>query len=52
MLSPRTLHFAFASPAMKHFVSLYRGDAWARTEYDPCDPVHGHYPLDRYCPRP
>lgn len=52
LLTLRTLHAAFLAPAMRRFVELYRGEAWARTEYDPCTAGDRFYPQQRYCPLP
>lgn len=49
MLSLRFLHLAWLRPAKRHFLGLYRGEAWARAQYHPCSGDYPHYDVDRYC---
>ncbi len=49
LLGPTTLHVAFLAPAMRGFVALYRGEDWARNEYEPCTASDRLYPKERFC---
>ena len=49
MLSARFFHFTWLKPAMRYFIELYEGEAWARAEYDPCHPDYLHYDRAEFC---
>lgn len=45
------LHFELFAPAKKMFINDWKGEDWARDEYDPCIPKYkDYYEQDRYCP--
>lgn len=52
MLSVKYGHLRFRHPNKLFFwEELWKGEAWARTEYDPCSPKvpNEHYDKEKYC---
>jgi protein tyrosine/serine phosphatase len=45
----RYRHAALFKPAKRYMIKNYEGEAWARAEYDPCDPQWKHYDKKKYC---
>ena len=52
MLSLRYRHLAPTRRAVRHFIETYRGEAWVRSDYDPCGPEFEGYERPEICGAP